>query len=159
MTRLEKLQSELERLEREVLKRQQNLHNCDYGESDCFMSVHFNSLNTQLVNKKIEILKNGGFAHFPALYYLNGELACDTLVRTKYGLAFPVDKDGRTEWVSFDLTEKTYTKKGYKLDKIKKPAWAKITGGGMGMAGVANCYIVTFPSDTNYAEDAEATEE
>ncbi len=153
METLEKLREELERLRAEEKRREQKIANQEMDLEECFVTRWATRLNIELVQAKIEILENGGLAEFPALYDLEGNLVCDRTVKTRYGKAFPVEREGGTEWVGCGLKPQTYEKKGYRLGTVKKPAWAYIEGnGGTGLAGAHACYVKIFPADVNYAE-------
>ena len=145
MKTMETLRGELERLEAEAERREQRIANQEMDLDDCFVSRWSNRINKELVEKQIEIVQNDGRAEFPALYDLEGNLVCDRLVKTRYGLAFPVEREGGTEWVSFNLKPGTFKRKGYVLGKTMKLAWACIEGAGTGIGGMTSCYVKVFP--------------
>lgn len=151
----QELLTDLERELKELKARNDNrfnrVANGDVELSDCFVSSWAGRLNQQLLEAKIEILRNGGVAEFQELYYLDGTPTNATLVSTSYGIRFLVHHpDGFEEWVNPYTKEKTLARKGYRLATVIHPAWAKIKGSGYGLAGAMNCCVDVFPSRVNY---------
>jgi hypothetical protein len=133
---------------KEAAEREDKMQNCEFDIDDCFVSVWANGWSKRLLDTKIAILNDGGYADFPAIVDKDGKLVSDTHVETRYGGRYIVkDLDGNvTEWIN--PTEKVLAKKGYQYGSIRKPAWAKLDGSGYGLSG--SVWVKTFPSDFNY---------
>ncbi len=146
------LEQELQELKARNDDRFNRVVNGDVELSDCFVSTWAGGLSQQLLETKVEILRNGGVAEFDELVYLDGTPTNARLVFTRYGSRYLVKRpDGTEEWVNPYVSEKTLAKRGYKLETVLRPAWAKISGnGGRGLAGAMSCHVDVFPSRVNY---------
>lgn len=157
---LEILEQERAALKARNDARYERVVNGDMELDDCFVSTWAGDLNQRLLEAKIEILQNGGVAEFTELLYLDGTPTGARLLNTRYGTKYLVKHaDGTEEWVDPHVKEKTLARKGYKLGVVTRPAWAKIAGGGHGLAGMASCYIKIFPSRVNYWTGEEVRRE
>lgn len=148
---LEAAKRELQELKTRNDDRFNRVVNGDIELNDCFVSAWAGNINQELLQTKIEILENGGVAEFEELFRLDGTPTNAPLVQTKYGSRYLVKRpDGAIEWVNPNVSEKTLARKGYKLGTVIRPAWAKIEGSGLGLAGALSCYVRVFPSHINY---------
>ena len=144
---LERLNGELQAAIARANARHEQILNGDVELNDCFRSVSAGDANISLLRDKIGILEDGGVAEFPELYRLDGTPTGASLVDTLYGSKWRIThSDGRTEWVSPYVQEKTLARKGYKFGTVVRPAWAAFRGNG----------TCIFPSDRNYWTGEEA---
>lgn len=119
---------------------------------DNFISMISYRHNISLLETKIRILENKGLSSFDVLLHLDGTIVNNAkLCDTRFGEAYRIEKeDGSVEWVNAKVKEKTLTKKGYKIGKVKKPAWAELEGSGNGLGSLNNVYVSVFKSNKNY---------
>lgn len=115
-------------LEQSIKSEEANLDRMqELDSSDCFRSVHASRLNIDLMKTKIRILENDGFAYFPVLTDLEGNIISERIVNGKYGKCFIIEnEDGSVNFVNHNVREKTLEKKGFRLDDKPFRAWAVI---------------------------------
>lgn len=111
----------------------------EFDLDDCFVSTWANDLNRSLRARQLEILNGSGTACFDVLVDpATGEEVPHKRVQTRYGTK-AVTEDGR--WIEIG-GQRSAKNKGLQWEKRDCFAWAKIGGGGQGLAGASSCHVV-----------------
>jgi hypothetical protein len=157
MTTSEQLRNEANKADNEAYE---SFERCD---TDGFLSQWASGLTADLKRKQAEILDNGGWYEFPALYNLDGTRARAKLVHTHPPYAHYITE---IQWMFFDANDKptskfikafpkresTMTKKGYKEGFELADAEAFMNGSGYGLSGSA--WVEVKRLDNGYPVDA-----
>lgn len=140
----------------------------DRCDTDGFLTQWSHGILGQVEQRKAEIAANGGFAEFPALFDLNGELVPAKLVRTydrykfchvsKWRVQVSDTDETAIAWITpFPVRKSTMVKKGYTEGYVKAPANAKTWApeGARGLSGAASVSVVTYRTDGGFSRDVE----
>lgn len=153
MKLLETLEKQLNGNRQSAANREERIANAEVEWTDCSTSIWANSKMEDLLQTKIEILKNGGLAEFKELQFIDGTPTNAKLVETQWGYKYLVIHSNRhREFVDPNVKPKTLEKKGYKIAMVLKPAWAKLAGGGKGWSGMNNVGTQIYESNVNYID-------
>ena len=122
--------------------------------SETFVSNAVNSLMDRLINAKLYILSNKGLGNVEALYDLEGNRVDAKMVRGRFGMVWLFSDKAQQKYgikfLSADLQEKTYARKGFVVKMEQVPVWATLKSSGKGISGIATTQVVVFPSNVNY---------
>jgi hypothetical protein len=145
---LRSLTGDQERTNESIDAREGRIARAEVEDTDCFVSSWAGGLTQRLQSTQVEILQNGGVADFPALLNPDGSdsgavlLECKTRFGTKWTWK---TLDGR--WVTDG--PRAIPKAGFLRGTVKRPAWAKLGGGGRGLAGACSVSVCVFPARWN----------
>lgn len=117
------------------------------SDTDGFLSQWAHGMTARLNERKIEVLKNGGYAEFPVLCDEDGNVVATKIYRFNDGFGgvnrrWKVDNEiyGRT-WIPVGAKSRIQ----YKLHLHEEKRWfkaeVKMLGSGTGLSGCASAYI------------------
>lgn len=153
MKLLETLKNQLNGTRQAAAAREERIANAEVEWTDCSTSIWANSRMDDLLQTKIEILENGGLAEFNELHYIDGTPTNAKLYENRWGWSYRIVKtNGEIDWVNPYVKPATLERKGYKMAKVLKPAWAKLAGGGKGMSGMMNVGVSVYETPINYID-------
>lgn len=156
---IEKLQREIETMQRSIDDRYERIDAGWTDIDDCFMSQRCEERGIANNLEKIDLINSGGCKWFREYAMLDGQLVRAHWCDTKYGYTLRAEMpDGNVVWTKSD-TAKGLAKKGLKKVECKRPAWYKFSSGASGMLGVYTGSYVPFPSDVNYATGERAQDD
>lgn len=140
----------------------------DSDTSETFLTDKASAVGDAAKRMKEEIEANGGKMEFPALYDLNGNLQHAFLVNGQFGPVWKVmDKSGEyvDKWVSASKAQNpktrkaNYEKKGYRVGRVKSPAYVRIEGNGTGMGSMHTVHANLRQYNNAKLEDMEVLDD
>lgn len=124
---IESLRQELQRAKDRLTELMDAL---TFGDTDMYgsgLTLQATRLYIAKLEQEIKIAENNGLWTFEILCDLDGNEVSRKLIRTRYGLAYIVEREGQdVEFVSPTVKPTTLEKKGYQLRRIELPARVSI---------------------------------
>lgn len=134
-------------------RRRASLDRCD---TEGFVSQACHDLNARLSDTRATICEAGGFSEFWGLYKDNRRVAAK-LIQGKYGATWALcDREGNFSgsFMPAKYGKGTKRSKLARLGFVEKrelaPAWAKLSGSGKGLSGLASVYIEVYRKDGGF---------
>lgn len=136
----------------------------DSDTSETFLTDKASAVGDAAKRMKAEIEANGGKMEFPGLFDLDGNLQHAFLVNGQFGPVWKVmDKSGEyvDQWVSTSKAKNPKTrkanmeKKGFRVGRVKSPAYVRIEGNGTGMGSMHTVQANLRQYNTAKIEDME----
>lgn len=139
---------------------QRSADSFERSDTDGFLSQWANDMTAQLLNRKAEIVDQGGRARFIGLYHGEQRVAA-RLVDGRYGWVWMLrdDEAGRygRKFVPHAGFRKSRAQAALKLAEHREwaPAKARIGGNGTGLSGCATAYVETIRTGDAWGLDSE----
>lgn len=128
------------------------------SDSDGFVSQWASGLTAQQYSESARLAEANGITEYVALFDLNGELIPTLRGYGDYGVYFTIlDNDERgckrffnpSKAKNPETARKNNAAKGFYVGTVKMAGKVEILGGGKGLGGAANCYVLTVPQTRN----------